>query len=153
MFVYEGRTSSILSANSSANTFATFNPLANRNFDGRFGGMMTMEEWGCLVGVTRSVEEVAGNVLNANQMTQEERHYLQLLAVSQLGGVITAGKFTPTESPAVLVNQAGSSEISGNNWLLPVSCPSSYGHYFDVRMNDQSFRTSSAPNLVRVRLY
>lgn len=45
MFVYEGRTSSILSATSSANAYATFNPVASRPFnDSRFMGMGTFNE-------------------------------------------------------------------------------------------------------------
>lgn len=45
MFVYEGRTSSILSATSTANAYATFNPVASRPFnDSRFMGMGTFNE-------------------------------------------------------------------------------------------------------------
>ena len=45
MFVYEGRTSSILSATSSASADATFNPVASHGFgtDARFG-MNTLTE-------------------------------------------------------------------------------------------------------------
>ena len=47
MFVYEGRTSSILSATSSANAYATFNPVASHGFgvDARFGMNTLTEEW------------------------------------------------------------------------------------------------------------
>ena len=47
MFVYEGRTSSILSATSSASAYATFNPVASHGFgvDARFGMNTLTEEW------------------------------------------------------------------------------------------------------------
>ncbi|KAM7452992.1 hypothetical protein BLSTO_06267 [Blastocystis sp. subtype 1] len=46
MFVYEGRTSSMLSATASATAYSTFNPLASRSFgDTRFSlGMTALNE-------------------------------------------------------------------------------------------------------------
>ena len=47
MFVYEGRTSSMLSATASATAYSTFNPLASHGFgvDARFGMNTLTEEW------------------------------------------------------------------------------------------------------------
>ena len=46
MFVYEGRTSSMLSATASATAYSTFNPLASSSFgDTRFSlGMTALNE-------------------------------------------------------------------------------------------------------------
>ena len=45
MFVYEGRTSSILSATSSANAYTTFKPMISRAYDeSRFSTKNVMNE-------------------------------------------------------------------------------------------------------------
>lgn len=159
MFVYEGRTSSILSANSSANAYATFNPIVSQGFnmDSRFGmGMNSLtEEW--LLGgrVMSRMDEITALTTTAslNHITPEEKHYLQLMALAQLGGVLDGQEFIPCETPSMVINQAGSTEMTGTNWLLPVSARDCYQHFFNDAIDVSSYSSYHSPLSQRIRLY
>lgn len=158
MFVYEGRTSSMLSATASATAYSTFNPLASRSFgDTRFSLGMTAlnEEWICRERVTRSIDEVAAlTTTTVTHISPEEKHYIQLLALAQMGGRLAAGRFLRCEAPAVVINQAGATETTGVNWLLPVAAKDSYQSFFSARVNDQSYCVAPREALPqRVRLW
>ena len=91
--------------------------------------------------------------MNVTRMTAEEKQYLQLLAMSQLGGVIRDNQVETCRPPAVLVNQSGSTETMGRNWLLPVAARDSYDHFFDTSLNVHSYQISSPSKLPsRIRL-
>lgn len=158
MFVYEGRTSSMLSATASATAYSTFNPLASRSFgDTRFSLGMTAlnEEWVRRERVTRSIDEVAAlTTTTVTHISPEEKHYIQLLALAQMGGRLAAGRFLRCEAPAVVINQAGATETTGVNWLLPVAAKDSYQSFFSARVNDQSYCVAPREALPqRVRLW
>ena len=159
MFVYEGRTSSILSETSSANAYTTFNPNAIRPFnENRFGAIAALNDEFVIV-FLRSCCSMDDNAslsssLSVTRMTAEEKQYLQLLAMSQLGGVIREDQVETCRPPAVLINQAGSTETTGTNWLLPVAARDSYEHFFDTSLNVHSYQVSSPSKLPsRIRLY
>ena len=158
MFVYEGRTSSMLSATASATAYSTFNPLASRSFgETRFNlGISTFnEELVRPAGVTRSIDEVAAlTTTTVTHISQEEKQYIQLLALAQMGGRLTADGFLRCDTPAVVINQAGATETTGVNWLLPVAAKDSYQSFFSPRVNDQSYCVSPrGPLPHRVRLW
>lgn len=106
MFVYEGRTSSMLSATASATAYSTFNPLASRSFgETRFNlGISTFNEESVRpAGITRSIDEVAAlTTTTVTHISQEEKQYIQLLALAQMGGRLTAGGFLRCDTPAVV---------------------------------------------------
>ena len=80
-----------------------------------------------------------------SRMTAEEKQYLQLLALSQLGGVYKEGEYQPCSIPAVLINQSGSTELSSNNnWLKPVAAKDSYEQFYNTSVSIQSFAVSSS---------
>ena len=80
-----------------------------------------------------------------SRMTAEEKQYLQLLAMSQLGGIYKEGEYQPCSIPAVLINQSGSTELSSNNnWLKPVAAKDSYTQFYNTSVSIQSFAVSSS---------
>lgn len=150
--MYEGRTSSMLSASSSANAYATFNPVVSHPFgmDSRFGiGMNSLaEECVCVQWFMSSMDEITALTTTpaVNPVTAEERHYLQLLALAQLGGVLRDGQRVSCEVPAVVINQSGSTETTGRNWLLPVAARDSYEHFYQDAISTECYALS-APSL------
>lgn len=91
---------------------------------------------------------------SVSRMTSEEKQYLQLLALSQMGGVFSSGEFTPCQIPALLINQSGSTETTGINWLQPVAAKDHYDHFFDTTTSTESYRVGSSSSLpTRIRLY
>ena len=64
-----------------------------------------------------------------SHVTPEEKQYLQLLALAQLGGVFDGRSFVRCATPALVINQAGSTETTGANWLLPVEARDSYAQF------------------------
>lgn len=159
MFVYEGRTSSILSANSSASAYATFNPVVSHGFsmDSRFGmGLNSLtEEWLCERGVMCRMDEITALTTTAslNHITPEEKHYLQLTALAQLGGVLEDHEFVRCETPSVVINQSGSTDLTGINWLLPVSARDCYEHFYNDTINVSTYAAPSHSYLPeRIRL-
>ena len=81
-----------------------------------------------------------------SRMTAEEKQYLQLLALSQLGGIYKEGEYQPCSIPALLINQSGSTELcSSNNWLKPVAAKDSYEQFYNTSVSIQSFAVSSSP--------
>lgn len=157
--MYEGRTSSILSATSSANAYTTFNPTATRPLNENRVGAITSfnDEYVIEIpkGLCCSADETSSlsSSMNVTRMTAEEKQYLQLLAMSQLGGVIRDNQVEICRPPAVLVNQSGSTETMGRNWLLPVAARDSYDHFFDTSLNVHSYQISSPSKLPsRIRL-
>ena len=153
MFVYEGRTSSMLSATASANAYSTFNPLASRSFgDTRFNLGMTSinDEWASGRGVMGSIDEMAAlTTTTVTHISPEENHYIQLLALAQMGGRLTREGFVPCETPTLVINQAGATETTGVNWLLPVSAKDSYQFFYDTRVNDHSYLVTPRESLPR----
>ena len=83
------------------------------------------------------------------QVSPEERQYLQLTALSQLGGAFFDGQFTPCETPSVVINQAGNTDTVGTHWLMPVSARNSYQHFYNFAINDSAYCISSAKQLPR----
>ena len=153
MFVYEGRTSSMLSATASANAYSTFNPLASRSFgDTRFNLGMTSinDEWASGRGVMGSIDEMTAlTTTTVTHISPEENHYIQLLALAQMGGRLTREGFVPCETPTLVINQAGATETTGVNWLLPVSAKDSYQFFYDNRVNDHSYLVTPRESLPR----
>mgnify|MGYP001527847706 CR=1 FL=1 len=133
MFVYEGRTSSILSATSSASAYATFNPVASHGFgtDARFGMNTLTEESERIHRMINRMDEITALTTSSSlsHVTPEEKQYLQLLALAQLGGVFDGRSFVRCATPALVINQAGSTETTGANWLLPVEARDSYAQF------------------------
>ena len=104
------------------------------------------------------VVEVNGNLVTVSVGSvthpMEEKHYIQLLALAQMGGRLAAGRFLRCEAPAVVINQAGATETTGVNWLLPVAAKDSYQSFFSARVNDQSYCVAPREALPqRVRLW
>ena len=140
MFVYEGRTSSILSTTSSANAYSTFNPMISHSFgENYFGGIGMMDE----------PDELASlSTASQPRLTPDELQYLQLLAASQQDTY----EEPSYETPALIVNRAGSTETSGTNWLLPVAAKDNYEHFFTSTLNTHSFLAFSASQPLQTRL-
>ena len=105
--------------------------------------------------MTHSIDEVAAlTTTTVTHISQEEKHYIQLLALAQMGGRVAAGRFVRCEAPAVVINQAGATETTGVNWLLPVAAKDSYQSFFTPRVNDQSYCVGTREPLPqRVRLW
>ena len=157
MFVYEGRTSSILSATSSANAYTTFNPVVSRSFsESRFGGFTAMnDEYFSLFLSKSSADDLLALSSPAaiSRMTVEEKQYLQLLSLSQLGGTYQHTQFTPCRAPAVVINRSGSTDTAGTNWLMPTDAKDHYEFFFNTTPSTDSFMTSETPEFpTRVRL-
>lgn len=142
MFVYEGRTSSILSATASANSYITFNPVISHTFgEGAFAGIAMPEELDDLSALASA---------SPSHVTPEESQYLHLLAAMQYGDPDAAS----CDTPAVLINRAGSTELTGTNWLLPVAAKDNYEQFFDVKLNSESYRVSGeASRPLQTRLW
>ena len=140
LFVYEGRTSSILSTTSSANAYSTFNPMISHSFgENYFGGVGMMDE----------PDELASlSAASQPRLTPDELQYLQLLAASQQD----TREEPSYETPALIVNRAGSTETSGTNWLLPVAAKDNYEHFFTSTLNTHSFLAFSASQPLQTRL-
>ena len=81
------------------------------------------------------------------QVSPEERQYLQLTALSQLGGAFFDGQFIPCETPSVVINQAGNTDTVGTHWLMPVSARNSYEHFYNFAINDSAYCVSSGKRL------
>ena len=85
-----------------------------------------------------------------SHVTPEESQYLHLLAAMQYGDPDAAS----CDTPAVLINRAGSTELTGTNWLLPVAAKDNYEQFFDTKLNSESYRVSSeASRPARTRLW
>lgn len=141
MFVYEGRTSSILSTTSSANAYSTFNPMISHSFgENYFGGIGMMDEPDDLASLSSSSQP---------RLTPDELHYLQLLAAVQQD----THEAPSYETPALVVNRAGSTETSGTNWLLPVAAKDNYEHFFTSTLNTHSFLAFPSSDPLQTRLY
>ena len=140
LFVYEGRTSSILSTTSSVNAYSTFNPMISHSFgENYFGGIGMMDE----------PDELASlSTASQPRLTPDELQYLQLLAASQQDTY----EEPSYETPALIVNRAGSTETSGTNWLLPVAAKDNYEHFFTSTLNTHSFLAFSASQPLQTRL-
>ena len=58
------------------------------------------------------------------------------------------------DTPAVLINRAGSTELTGTNWLLPVAAKDNYEQFFDAALNSESYRVSDeASRPLQTRLW
>lgn len=141
MFVYEGRTSSILSTTSSANAYSTFNPMISHSFgENYFGGVGAMDEPDDLASLSAASQP---------RLSPDELQYLQLLAAVQQDTREEPSYLTP----ALVVNRAGATETSGTNWLLPVAAKDSYEHFFASSLNTHSFLAFPAAQPAQTRLY
>lgn len=141
MFVYEGRTSSILSATSSANSYITFNPVISHTFVEGFAGIAMPEELDDFSALASA---------SPSHVTPEESQYLHLLAAMQYGDPDAPS----CDTPAVLINRAGSTELTGTNWLLPVAAKDNYEQFFDAALNSESYRVSDeASRPLQTRLW
>ena len=88
-----------------------------------------------------------------SHVTPEEKQYLQLLALAQLGGVFDGEQFVRCATPAVVINQAGSTETTGANWLLPVAARDSYAQFACSRLDVSTYaleKTSRLPRRTRL---
>lgn len=82
-------------------------------------------------------------VMPINRITPEEKHYLQLTALAQLGGVLNDSTFIPCPSPAVVINQSGTTEATGTNWLLPVAEKDCYSHFYNDAINVNAYEANT----------
>ena len=64
-----------------------------------------------------------------SHVTPEEKQYLQLLALAQLGGVFDGRSFVRCATPALVINQAGMCIRDSANWLLPVEARDNYAQF------------------------
>lgn len=79
-----------------------------------------------------------------NQISPEERQYLQLTSLAQLGGAMYGDEIVSMDAPPVVINQAGSTNTVGTHWLMPVNARDCYEHFYDNTLNDRAYCVSSS---------